>query len=202
MRRARIRIGRDYRSLRPGQGSRTAVLPMIASPSAGRRPIGQNRQAMVDQQLRASLSAGPTDDGIPAAERAFYAEEFSGATIVASMAAPSSEAMASVGRAAASLADGGARLVLVVGQLEVDPALERAFPAPPVVLAAAGPEFEPAWLAELWLAITDHREVLVATDPGAEAVIAAHLAVAVHARKLVVTDAAGGWGRPPRSFAD
>ena len=174
----------------------------MTSPSVPLVAMDQNRRTMVDQELRASLSAVPPPDGIPAAERAFYVTEFGGATIVASMAAPSTDAMASVGRASASLADGRSRLVLVVGQEAPDPELERAFPTPPVVLAAPSGELEPGWLAELWLAITDRREVLVGSVPGQEALVAAHLAVALRALKLVVTDAAGGWGRPPRSFAD
>ena len=157
---------------------------------------------MVDQELRATLSASPAEDGIPAAERAFYVQEFSGATIVASLAAPSTDAMASISRAAASLAAGASRLVLVVGQTVPDPGLAAALPSPPVVLTAPDGAIDPRWLAELWLAITDRKEVLVATAPGEEALVGAHLAVALQALKLVITDERGGWGRPPRSFAD
>ncbi|WP_426571878.1 GNAT family N-acetyltransferase [Aquihabitans sp. McL0605] len=157
---------------------------------------------MVDQELRATSSAAAAADTIPASERAFYVTEFSGATIVASMAAPSPETVASVERAARSLAAGAARLVLVVGRDQPDPALAAAFPAPPVVLAAPAGRLAPAWLAELWLAITDRQEVLVTTVPGQEAGVGARLAVALQALKLVLTDAQGGWGRPPRSFAD
>ena len=142
---------------------------------------------MVDQELRATLSASPAEDGIPAAERAFYVQEFSGATIVASLAAPSTDAMASISRAARSLAAGASRLVLVVGQTVPDPGLAAALPSPPVVLAAPDGAIDPRWLAELWLAITDRKEVLVATAPGGEALVGAHLAVALQALKLVLS---------------
>ena len=157
---------------------------------------------MADQELRASLSAGPADVGIPEAERAFYVEEFGSATIVASLADPSAEAITSIGRAAAALAQGDARLVLVVGAGVVDRALVDSLPSAPVELDATAVEFEAGWLAELWLAITDRREVVVRTEPGLEARVAASLGVALRALKLVITDDRGGWGRPTRSFAD
>ena len=37
---------------------------------------------------------------------------------------------------------------------------------------------------------------------GSEASMAARLGAAVGAKKVVLTDGDGGWGRPPRSFAD
>ena len=141
--------------------------------------------------------------GGPSVERAFYVDEFAGATIVASLADPSEAVLDGVGRAAAALASGGARLVLVVGH--DDGAADRiaaVLPEPPVVLASPPHPASDAWLADLWLAITDGHEVVVAAGPGHESLVAAHLAVAVRALKLVITDAGGGWGRPPRSFAD
>lgn len=157
---------------------------------------------MADQELRASLSAVPSGGAIPPAERAFYVEEFGDATIVVSAADPSVDALASIGRAAEALSAGSARLVLVVGGAAADAALVASLPSPPVVLAAADGPFDAAWLAELWLAIADGEQVVVLTGLGAESSVGARLAVALHARKLVITDPAGGWGRPPRSFAD
>ncbi len=148
------------------------------------------------------------DDLVPPAERAFYVDEFRGATIVASLAAPDETTVASLGRAAGALAGGGSRLVTVVGagtgagaDHEID-AVVACLPAPAVVLAAAVGQLNDDWLADLWLAITDQHEVVVSVPAGSEAAVAAALAVALRARKLVITDQAGGWGRPPRSFAD
>ncbi|MFN8016611.1 MAG: hypothetical protein U0P45_00665 [Acidimicrobiales bacterium] len=141
--------------------------------------------------------------GVPATERAFYVDEFAGATLVVSIAAPSAAVLEAIGRAAAALADGGARLVLVVGR--EDGAADRlgaVLPEAPVVLEAPPTPLDDAWLADLWLAITDRHEVVVATGPGHEALVGAQLGVALRALKLVITDDRGGWGRPPRSFAD
>jgi len=66
---------------------------------------------------------------------------------------------------------------------------------------AASPDFEPAWLAALWLAITDRREVLWPRHRARRPSSAPTWPWRSTPRKLVVTDAAGGWGRPPRSFA-
>ncbi len=43
---------------------------------------------------------------------------------------------------------------------------------------------------------------MVEVEPGTEAHVAAHLGAALRALKLVITDPGGGWGKPPRSFAD
>lgn len=137
---------------------------------------------------------------VPASERAFYVEEFARATIVVSVGDTAPDTVSSVAAAAASLAAGDARLVLVVGGDLGD--LVSALPAPPVVLTAPDGEPGDGWLADLWLAITDRREVVVLASAGAEAAVAATLAVSLRALKLVITDAGGGWGRPPRSFAD
>ncbi|HEX2576096.1 MAG TPA: hypothetical protein VHK88_07085, partial [Aquihabitans sp.] len=80
---------------------------------------------------------------VPAEERAFFVEEFAGATIVVALAEPDPVTVASVGRAATALRGGGSRLVAVVGTapgaVGVDRAgLARALPSAPVVLA--GPD--------------------------------------------------------------
>ena len=143
------------------------------------------------------------DDQVPASERAFYVDEFAGETIVAVIGAPSPVTLEAVQRTAGSLAEGRGRLLLVVDRSVADGADVRSvLPAEPVVLDAPEGELTAAWLAELWLAITDRREVVVGAEPGEEATVGARLAVAVRARKLVLTDPGGGWGRPPRSFAD
>ena len=160
----------------------------------------------------AALGAGsPAPDlGVPEAERRFYEDEFAGATVVVSLAPPDVATTDAVARAAASLAAGGARLVVVVGSGSVETsgrgpvaaALGQVLGTDPWVLH--DPEGEPdrAWLADLWLAITDHSAVVVEVEPGTEAHVGAHLGAALRALKLVVTDPGGGWGKPPRSFAD
>lgn len=143
------------------------------------------------------------DDLVPATERAFYVDEFAGETIVASIGAPGAATLDAVHRAAASLAESRGRLLLVVDRsMAAADAVRAALPAEPIVLEAPEGELPARWLADLWLAITDRREVVVGADPGQGSAVAARLAVSVRARKLVLTDDRGGWGLPPRSFAD
>jgi amino-acid N-acetyltransferase len=149
------------------------------------------------------------DHAVPPAERAFYEEEFAGATIVVSLAPPDASTIEAVARAATSLAAGGARLVVVVGSGSVETAgqgpmaraLGEVIGTGPWVLHDPDGEPDRAWLADLWIAITDHSAVVVEVEPGNEAHVAAHLGAALRALKLVVTDPGGGWGLPPRSFA-
>ena len=143
------------------------------------------------------------DLAVPAAERTFYEEEFAGATIVVALTASAPSVLAELGRAAASLA--AASHLVVVAPTDAVPAVvaatgERAAVVPP----PAGP-IDPggsAWVAQLWLAVADVGLVVVPAGADGPAPIAAGLAVALKAHKLVLTDPAGGWGRPPRSFAD
>lgn len=155
---------------------------------------------MATDDLPAPSADSVTAAAVPEVERSFYVDEFAGATIVVSLGAPDADACASLGRVARSLAEGRTRLVVVVsgptGPVEV------ALGGTPVVLDAPGAAPSAAWQAELWLAITDRRLVVVRSAPGDEPVLAAELSVALRATKLVVTDPAGGWGRPVRSFAD
>lgn len=142
-----------------------------------------------------------------ASERAFYVDEFTGASIVVALAEPDPATVASVGRAAAALAGGGSRLVLVVGTDGGPAGFDRAglgavLPSVPVVLAGPTGGAGPDWLAGLWLAITDQSEVVVEVPAGTESMVAADLAAALRALKLVVTDQAGGWGNPAKSFVD
>jgi amino-acid N-acetyltransferase len=137
------------------------------------------------------------------AERAFYVDEFRGSTVVVVLASLGPEAVASVHRAADALAAGDSRLVLVVGADGADEATIRgALPEEPVVVEGTSGEPDASWLADLWLAVTDHREVVVRAPAGQASIAAARLAVSLRAFKLVVTDEHGGWGLPPRSFAD
>ena len=143
------------------------------------------------------------DDLVPASERAFYVDEFAGETIVAAIGAPDAATLDAVRRAAASLAESRGRLLLVVDRTVAgEEAVRAVLPSAPVVLDAPTGDLGARWLADLWLAITDRREVVVGADPGQGSAVGARLAVSVRARKLVLTDDQGGWGRPPRSFAD
>ena len=159
---------------------------------------------MVDPVPTPAAAGLPDDDDlVQPSERAFYVDEFAGETIVAAIGAPAADTLDAVRRAAASLAESRGRLLLVVDRAVADDdAVRRVLPADPVVLDAPRGELSATWLADLWLAITDRREVVVGADAGQGSTVAARLAVAVRARKLVLTDARGGWGRPPRSFAD
>lgn len=147
------------------------------------------------------VDPAPPSAAVPAAERAFYVDEFAGATIVVGLAEHGPEALASLASAADALASGGARLLLVTAAPGAEE-VARHLPAPPVRLGEPAGVDDLDHLAELWLAITDRREVVVSVPAGREAAVAAGLAQAVRARKLVLTDPDGGWGRPPRSFAD
>lgn len=149
----------------------------------------------------------PDPGPVPAAERAFFVDEFAGGTIVVALAEPDAAAVGSIGRAAQALAGGHGRLVLVVG---VDPGaggvdqagLGQAMPSAPVVLRRDAAPVGLDWMAELWLAITDRSEVVVEVPAGTESTVGAELAGALRALKLVVTDPGGGWGNPARSFVD
>jgi amino-acid N-acetyltransferase len=142
-------------------------------------------------------------DAVPDAERRFYEEEFAGATIVASLADLGDAVLDGLGRAAASLA-ASSHLVVVVPADDrgaVDAVVGATDGRAAVATAPAGP-LAPGWVAELWLAVADAGSVVVSAPSAATAPFAAELAVALRAHKLVITDPAGGWGRPPRSFAD
>ncbi len=145
-------------------------------------------------------------DPIPAPERAFFVDEFAGATIVVALPELGDGAGDVAVRVVDALEGSGARVVLVVGRRPVDDPgrsdLADRLPSAPVVLTGAPGEPDPTWLAQLWLAITDRSEVVVTAPVEEVARTAAELAASLRATKLVVTDPDGGWGRPPRSFAD
>jgi amino-acid N-acetyltransferase len=143
------------------------------------------------------------DPQVPEAERAFYVEEFAASTIVVSLAEPDDATVAAASRVAGSLGLGGSRLVLVVGGGQgAGDRLSASLPRPAALVDAAPAQLAGGWLAELWLTLTDGGVAVVTVDEGREAQVAAELAVDLRALKLVVTDDGGGWGRPPRSFAD
>lgn len=146
------------------------------------------------------MSGAPITD---ADERAFYVEEFAGATIVASLVDVGPAAIEGLARSAGSLAEGGARLVVVVGAAHATAVADALAPAALLDAPALDdPRRRDDEVAALWVALTDERRVVLAVGAGDEARLAGAVAGAVRAAKLVLTDPGGGWGRPPRSFAD
>ncbi len=141
-----------------------------------------------------------TDGRVSAAERAFYVEEFRGDTVVVALAQPTLDEVEVVAATGALLTAGDARLVAVVGGSAAE--LAHALGHAGEVLVGPGGRAEADWLADLWLSINDGGQVVVEVAPGRELPVAADLAAAMRARKLVITDPDGGWGRPARSFAD
>ena len=155
---------------------------------------------------------------VPLPERSFYEQEFAESAIVVALAAPAGPTVESICRAATSMARAGGSLVLVVGVEQPAPggisggsadlvaSLGKQLGRTPEVLS--GPSPEPGedsvvdWMARLWLAVDDGPSVVVEVAAGTESTVAAGLATAIRAVKLVITDLDGGWGDPPRSFAD
>ncbi|MCB0976462.1 MAG: GNAT family N-acetyltransferase [Acidimicrobiales bacterium] len=141
---------------------------------------------------------------VPESERAFYEAEFAGETLVVGLTHVDEAVLAQIGRVSRSLYRTRGQLVLVVD--EAHPAdgweglLTPALGTSPVVLTVGDLDCE--WLAELWLAVADGRPVVVDAAGDAAVTVAGRIASSLRVRKLVVTDPAGGWGEPPRSFAD
>lgn len=143
---------------------------------------------------------------VPPAERAFYESEFAGATIVIGLTDLSADARVDLRLAATSLLRAGANPVVVIDGPEPDEGWTRffeiVFGEEPVVLVDPAEPVDPDWLADLWIAIADRRTVVVDADGESIVAVAARLAAALGAHKLVLTDPGGGWGDPSRSFAD
>lgn len=139
---------------------------------------------------------------MPTAERAFYVAEFAGGTIVVALG--EADLGPEVDRVADALGEGGSRLVLVVGDTDDGPGDGRASDVSDVSgeLRVTHDDLDPGRLAALWLAVADSPRVTVRTPDARRSVVAAHVAASLRALKLVITDGGGGWGRPPRSFAD
>lgn len=143
---------------------------------------------------------------VPAAERAFYEAEFAGETIVIALCSLDDDAQVDLRLATTSLLRSGASPVVVID--EPEPAggwtglFELVFGEAPVVLVDPSEPLDQGWLADLWVAIADSRSVVVLADGEPIVTVAARLAAALGAHKLVLTDPLGGWGEPARSFAD
>jgi len=143
---------------------------------------------------------------VPAAERAFYEAEFAGETIVVALCDLGDDTLVGLRLASTSLLRAGAHLVVTIDGAEPDGGwgrfFEVVFGEEPVVLVDPASPVDPDWLAALWVAIADRRTVVVDADGEPVAQVAARLAAALRARKLVLTDPEGGWGDPACSFAD
>ena len=132
------------------------------------------------------------------AEHAFFVEEFRGVTIVIALPVLTDAALAGLARSISGFASGDTRFVLVTGshadaaRLAAAIGADRALDAPNTWAVDE--------LAELWIATTDARVLVVVAE--ATALDAARIAVGLGASKVVLTDAGGGWGDPPRSFAE
>jgi amino-acid N-acetyltransferase len=144
----------------------------------------------------------PREPGvIPEAERAFFVEEFRGVTIVVSLPVLTDEAVAAVGRVVTGFAPGDTRFVLVVDTVEDAERLTRELATPAAVVTSPS-VWEDAGMAGLWLTVADEDRVVVIANPDGVAETAGFLAAGLRASKVVLTDPGGGWGDPPRSFAD
>lgn len=154
---------------------------------------------------RPEVPAATVDpDPIPAAERAFFLAEFRGVTIVVSVPVLDEEAAAAIARTVRGFAAGDTRFILVVEHHAAAGDLRAALDAVGVGSAVASTPrvWEERSLAELWIAVADHGVLVAVAEPDGVAETAGLLASGVRAAKVVLTDPRGGWGDPPRSFAD
>lgn len=151
---------------------------------------------------RPAIPHVPAEPGtIPEQERAFFVEEFRGVTIVVSLPALTQAGLEAVARTMSAFAPGDTRFVLVVDEPADADRLARALPSAPAVVASPT-VWEDAGMAELWLTVADTDRVIVVANPDGVAETAGFVAAGLRASKVVLTDPGGGWGEPPRSFAD
>ncbi|WP_420114040.1 hypothetical protein [Pseudactinotalea sp.] len=151
---------------------------------------------------RPAIPHVPREDGtIPEQERAFFVEEFRGVTIVVSLPVLTDAGIAAVARTVSGFVPGDTRFVLVVNEAEDAERLAQALPAAPTVVPSPT-VWEDAGMAGLWLTVADTDRVVVVANPDGVAETTGFLAAGLRASKVVFTDPGGGWGDPPRSFAD
>ncbi|MGB6179768.1 MAG: GNAT family N-acetyltransferase [Rhodococcus sp. (in: high G+C Gram-positive bacteria)] len=139
-----------------------------------------------------------TSGGVPVAERDFFVDEFRGVTIVVAIQAVTAAALHAVERTIGEFGAGETRLVFVV-PIDCVPRLTAAIGAVVVDVSTA---WNDETVADLWLAIADSECVVVGAHASAVARTAGSVSAKVRASKMVLTDPGGGWGDPPRSFAD
>ncbi|WP_415974925.1 GNAT family N-acetyltransferase [Rhodococcus sp. 077-4] len=139
-----------------------------------------------------------TYSGVPVPERDFFIEEFRGVTIVVALPVVSTAALDAMERTVGEFVTGDTRFIFVVPVGHV----------PAVTAAVGGVALDGAavWndesVARLWLATADSECVVIGAEAAAVARTAGSVSASVRASKMVLTDPGGGWGDPPRSFAD
>lgn len=153
-------------------------------------------RAAIDPE--ADAAAEPTTGGVPAAEREFFIEEFRGITIVVALPVLTDAGLDAVRRTIDAFSEGDTRFVLVVPEHRL-PAASAAVDGRPVHSTAVWTDGS---VAELWLAVADSPRVVVGVEDSAVARTAGAVCAYIRASKMVLTDPAGGWGTPPRSYAD
>lgn len=153
------------------------------------------------RRARLAVPRERTPEEIPLAERGFFVEEFRGITIVISLPDLTPDGVATVARTIAGFAPGDTRFVLVVHSLEDAAALRAALPVASA-LVASPTVWEDEGMARLWVTVADEHLVVAVADPDGVAETAGFLAAGLRASKVVLTDPGGGWGDPPRSFAE
>lgn len=141
--------------------------------------------------------------GVPAAERAFYETQFAGSSLVVALGELDADLVEQVQRVARSLQRARAHLVIVTDSHRPRGTWADALGDEPLVLTAPDGPVDVDWAADLWLAVGASPVVaVVETDPGTATTVAGRVAASLRSLKLVITDDLGGWGTPPRSFAD
>lgn len=146
----------------------------------------------------ADTASATTSGGVPLAERDFFIEEFRGITIVVALPVLTADGLEVVRRTIDGFEEGDTRFVLVV-PTDAVPATLAAVGGVPVRRSGEGTAAE---VAELWLAVADSSRVVVGVEASAVARTAGAVSASVRASKTVLTDPGGGWGAPPRSYAD
>lgn len=139
-----------------------------------------------------------TSSGVPVAERDFFIEEFRGVTIVIALPVLSIAALEAVERTVGEFGTGDTRFIFVV-PADYVPEVSAAVGG---VAMANATVWNDESVARLWLAIADSEYVVIGAEVSAVARTAGAVSASVRASKMVLTDPGGGWGDPPRSFAD
>ncbi|WP_308297493.1 GNAT family N-acetyltransferase [Tsukamurella paurometabola] len=139
-----------------------------------------------------------TGERVPLPEREFFVEEFRGITIVVALPLIDAATLEAASRTVDAFAAGDTRFVFVVPADGV--AATTAAVGGRAVHGAS--TWNDDFVADLWLTVTDAKRVVVGADPATLARTAGAVSASVRASKMVLTDPGGGWGDPPRSYAD
>lgn len=139
-----------------------------------------------------------TSGGVPVPERDFFVDEFRGVTIVVALPVLSAVALEAVARTIRGFDGGDTRFVFVVPTewcADTNATVGgRTMNGPTIWNEEA--------VAELWLTVAESACVVVGVESPSVARTAGAICASVRASKMVLTDPGGGWGTPPRSFAD